>query len=106
MCVRVRVGTRVGTRVGVCVRMGACACVGACGRVCMRVGVCAYVRVPTWSWDCERRRKVARGWLMFGDCCMVQLLYVQLYEYEGSSLVSAVWPFLRGLWCFRHADEC
>lgn len=43
---------------------------------------------------------------MFCDCCMVQLLYVQLYGYEGSGLVSAVWPFLRGLWWFRHAEEC
>lgn len=92
MCRRVvvwRVGTRVGTRVGVCVRMGACACVGACGRVCMRVGVCAYVRVPTWSWDCERRRKVARGWLMFVivawcNCCMC--------NYMGMGVVAwALW---------------
>ena len=36
--------------------------------------------VVVWSW--LRRCEVECGWLMFGDCCMVQLLYVQPYTHE------------------------
>lgn len=53
-CAYVRVRVRMRARIRACVR--AWAHVGVCGRVCMRVGVCAYVRVPTWAWDCMRRR--------------------------------------------------
>lgn len=38
---------------------------------------------------------------MFGDCCMVQLLYVQLYGYGSSGLGSVVCRFLS---CCRGFD--
>lgn len=77
MCARARVRAcgRARMRAYACAYPRVCTRVGACVRMGVRVGVCACMRVPTWSWDCERRRKVARGWLMFVivawcNCCM------------------------------------
>lgn len=73
---------RVCAHVGVCVRTCGGVSVCLCGyvlsdRLCVVVcGVRLYRcgLVVVWLW--LRHCGVERGWLMFGDCCITQLLYV------------------------------